>query len=62
MKSMGVDLTIVDIKKGYYPKGNGYIVFQVKSNEFIKPIEFVKFSPPKKVVITYYIKTDKLPH
>jgi RNA 3'-terminal phosphate cyclase len=31
MKMMGVELTISDIKKGYYPKGFGYIVFNVKA-------------------------------
>lgn len=62
MRQMGVELTITDIKKGYYPKGNGYIVFKVKSGDFIKPIEFTKFSPPKTVTITYYIKNDKLPN
>jgi len=32
MKKMGVELNIVDIKKGYYPKGNGFIVFNVKAD------------------------------
>jgi RNA 3'-terminal phosphate cyclase len=31
MKKMGVELTIADIKKGYYPKGFGYIIFNVKA-------------------------------
>lgn len=62
MKRMGVELNITDIKKGYYPKGHGYILFNVRAQQKILPIELTKFSPPQKVVITYYIKTDKLPN
>lgn len=53
---------MLDIKKGYYPKGHGYMVFNVKAPEIIKPIEFTKFTPPDRVVVTYYIKGDKLPN
>ncbi len=31
MKKMGVELNITDIKKGYYPKGHGYIIFNVRA-------------------------------
>lgn len=30
MRRMGVELNILDIKKGYYPKGHGHVVFNVK--------------------------------
>lgn len=30
MKRMDVDLDIIDVKKGYYPTGNGYVKFEVK--------------------------------
>lgn len=46
MRRMGVELNIVDIKKGYYPKGHGYIVFNVKAPEVIAPIDFTKFTAP----------------
>ena len=62
MKKMNVSLNIMDVKKGYFPTGNGYVEFLVEKAEFIKPIEFIKFSPPTKVVITYYVKENKLPN
>lgn len=31
MQRMGVILAISDVKKGYYPKGMGYMVFNVKA-------------------------------
>ena len=61
MKLMNVNLNITDVKKGYYPTGNGYVKFLVEKTEFIKPISFVKFLPPTKVAITYYVKDNKLP-
>lgn len=33
----------------------------VKAEGGIQPIKFVHFSPPTKVVITYYVKGKKLP-
>ena len=62
MKMMNVNLNIVDVKKGYYPTGHGYVEFLVEKTEFIKPIELIKFSPPTNVVITYYVKENKLPN
>jgi len=55
-------LIIEDIKRGYYPKGFGYIIFKVKAGETIKPINFTNFTPPNKVVITYYLKSGELPN
>ena len=61
MKQMGVDLQFKEVKKGYYPKGNGYIVINVKTEGTIQPIKLINFSPPTNVVITYYVKGKKLP-
>ena len=55
-------MNILDVKKGYYPTGNGYVEFLVEKTEVIKPIEFIKFAPPTNVVITYYVKDNKLPN
>lgn len=62
MKMMNVNLNIVDVKKGYYPTGNGYVEFSVDPTEYVRPIEIVKFTPPTKVMITYYVKDKKLPN
>lgn len=61
MIRMGVDLNIKEVKKGYYPKGNGFIIFNVKTTPPIKPINLVDFSPPNRVLIKYYVKGGKLP-
>lgn len=59
---MGVKLEIEDMKKGFYPTGGGYLVVKIDTtDEIIKPIEYVNFAPPDKVVISYYLKSDKLP-
>ena len=59
---MGVILKIEDIKKGFYPTGGGYVTIKINTQQdIIKPIEMVDFAPPDKVVISYYLKSDKLP-
>lgn len=59
---MGVSLKVEDMKKGFYPTGGGYLIVKIDTADtIIKPIEFVNFAPPSKVVISYYLKSDKLP-
>jgi hypothetical protein len=33
-------------------------VFNVKAGERIAPIDLTKFSPPSRVVVTYYVRKD----
>lgn len=60
MAKMGVEVKLVKVKKGYYPKGGGSITYNVSCSKLI-PIELLKFEPPTNVVITYYVKKGNLP-
>ncbi len=42
---MGIQLKISDIKKGYYPKGNGYIKYKIKlkDQKLVKSLNLIDF-------------------
>lgn len=58
---MGVNLEIIDIKNGYYPVGKGYVEIRIPKIEEIRPIRMVELGKPSQVIITYYVKDNKLP-
>ena len=58
---MGIKLAIEDVKPGYFPIGKGSVEIRVPKIEEIRPIKMVELSNPKKVIITYYSKENKVP-
>ena len=61
LNRMGIRLDIVDIKPGYYPVGKGYVEIKVPKIENIQPIKMLELGKPNQVVITYYVKDNKVP-
>lgn len=57
---MGLEVKFDKVKKGYYPKGGGSIVYSVTCKH-LKAIDLTKFEVPKEVLIRYYLKTNDLP-
>jgi RNA 3'-terminal phosphate cyclase len=58
---MGVHLEILDVKAGYYPVGRGHIIIRVQKKAVLHAINIVELGKPQRVVITYYVKDNKLP-
>ena len=61
LQRMGVILEIVDVKPGYFPVGKGFVDIKVPKIEEIRPIRMVELGKPSPVVITYYVKDNKVP-
>jgi len=61
LKKMGVILEIEDVKPGYFPIGKGSVDIRVPKIEEIRPIRMVELGKPSTVVITYYVKDNKVP-
>lgn len=61
LSKMGVNLEIIDIKPGYYPVGKGYVDVKVHKTEEIRPIRITELGKPNQVIITYYVKDNKVP-
>ena len=61
LNKMGVKLEIEEIKPGYFPIGKGYVDIRVPKIEQIVPIRMVELKKPTNVVITYYVKDNKVP-
>ena len=61
LQRMGVILEIGDVKSGYFPVGKGFVDIKVPKIEEIRPIRMVELGKPSTVVITYYVKDNKVP-
>ena len=61
LNRMGIHLQIEEVKPGYFPVGKGYVDIRVPKIEEIRPIKMTELSKPKRVVITYYAKDNKVP-
>ena len=61
LQRMGVILEIGDVKPGYFPVGKGFVDIKVPKIEEIRPIRMVELGKPSTVVITYYVKDNKVP-
>lgn len=51
---MGIQLTIENIKPGYYPKGGGQLKYNVKVDGKVIALEMLKFVPPTVGTLKYY--------
>lgn len=61
LSKMGINLKIIKIKSGYYPKGRGFIQYSVKVDKEVHGLEMVKFTPPTGGYLSFYSTKEALP-
>ncbi|CAM6005792.1 unnamed protein product [Sphagnum balticum] len=61
LNRLGINLRIGDVRPGYFPVGRGHVTIGIDKCDEIKPIKLVELGSPERVVITYYVKDQKIP-